>query len=334
MRPVVVTSVPLTGPIAAAGADAAAAAQLALDDAGAPAEHRIVDSRPEEGAPQTLELVRAVAGDPAVVAYLGDWHSRWSLTSLPVLEVAGLAQISFTNTSSGLAGASFFNVMPNDDALAADLVSWMIELGVERPFLLNWDERYGLDMRLLVHRCWAATGRRIAGAAGFAQGPEPPGALGDADAVFFGAAAEPAAAAALEQVHARAPAALLFGLDGLNHAGFAAALPGAVRGRLRIGSAALRGERLPAPGRAVLARLAASLGHEPDPHAVYAYEAMALALDALAAAGPDRAGIVRQLKRTRGRESVLGRYDLDAHGATTVGRGGRLVADGARLVPA
>jgi ABC-type branched-subunit amino acid transport system substrate-binding protein len=332
VRPVVVTSVPLTGPIAAAGADAAAAAQLALDDAGSPAGHRIVDSRPEDGAPQTLELLRGVAGDPSVVAYLGDWHSRWSLTSLPVLEVAGLAQISFTNTFSGLAGASFFNFMPSDDALAADLVRWMIELGVERPCLLNWDPDYGLDMRLLAAgppRAAASPARR-----GSCTGPSRPAPSATRTPCSSAPRPSRRRPGRWRRSTPPLPARCCSVSTASTTPGSRPRCPTRCARACASARPPSEGDRLPPPGRAVMARLAASLGHEPDPHAVYAYEAMALALGALAAAGPDQAAIVERLKQTRGRESVLGRYDLDAHGATTLGRGGRLVADGARLVPA
>ena len=43
---------------------------------------------------------------------------------------------------------------------------------------------------------------------------------------------------------------------------------------------------------------------------------MALAREAIAAGG-DRAAVVRALRSTRDRDSVLGRYSLDDHGHTT-----------------
>jgi branched-chain amino acid transport system substrate-binding protein len=334
VTPAIVTSVPLSGAVAGAGSDAAAAAQLALDDAGAPAEHRVLDAGPGLEGRHVAANARAALADDGVVAYLGDFHSISSLLSLPILEAGGLPQVSFANTFRGLAGTSYFNVMPDDEALAADLAGWMLELGVEDLYLLSVGEGYGLDMRLLVHRAWAAAGRRVAGASRLDDVADLPGDLERPHAVFLGAVAEPGAAAVLRDVNRRAPEALLFGMDGLAVDGFVGTLPGPVRSRLRIGSAALRGERLPAPGREVRTRLRAALGHEPDAHAIYAYEAMSLVLGALAAAGPDREAITRTLRAPRDRDSVLGRYSFTALGATTLGAGGRLVAAGSRLVPA
>jgi len=62
----------------------------------------------------------------------------------------------------------------------------------------------------------------------------------------------------------------------------------------------------------------------------YGYEAMALVLDAIAAGDGDRAATARAARATRDRDSVLGRYSIDADGHTTSTAYGRLaVIDGA-----
>lgn len=66
------------------------------------------------------------------------------------------------------------------------------------------------------------------------------------------------------------------------------------------------------------------------PMACYGYEAMALVLDAIAAGDGDRAATLRAARGTRDRDSVLGRYSIDADGHTTSTANGRLaVVDGA-----
>jgi branched-chain amino acid transport system substrate-binding protein len=56
----------------------------------------------------------------------------------------------------------------------------------------------------------------------------------------------------------------------------------------------------------------------PDPYAVYGYEAMRLALDAIDSAGADRAAVISWLFSVRDRDSVLGRYSIDRYGDTTL----------------
>jgi branched-chain amino acid transport system substrate-binding protein len=65
-------------------------------------------------------------------------------------------------------------------------------------------------------------------------------------------------------------------------------------------------------------------GGQPDPYAIYGYEAMALMLDAAdrdakANGGKvSRAGVVKEIFATKGRNSVLGTYDIDKNGDTTL----------------
>jgi branched-chain amino acid transport system substrate-binding protein len=331
MSPVVVTSVPLSGPLAHAGRDAAAGAQLALDDAGSPAEHRVLDAG--VGIDLAEANARDAAADPDVVAYLGDFHSSATEVSLPLLEAAGVPQVSFSNTFRALAGATYFNVMPDDERAVAGLTRWMAELGVERPFLLCDGDRYGDDMRWLVHRTWAASGRRVAGARSLFGETELPRDLGAPDAVFLGAVAEPATVSVLRNLAGQLPAAPVFAMDGLQDDALAAALPEEIAARVHVARGAMGTPELPPAGRAVMERIAAFLGHEPDVHAVYAYEAMTLAADALAAAGADRARVAAALRGTHERDSVLGRYSLGPTGATTLAATGRLRIRNGRFVP-
>ena len=60
---------------------------------------------------------------------------------------------------------------------------------------------------------------------------------------------------------------------------------------------------------------------QPDPYAIYGYEAMALALDALKRAGDkanDREAVIKALFATKDRDRVLGTYSIDENGDTTL----------------
>lgn len=94
------------------------------------------------------------------------------------------------------------------------------------------------------------------------------------------------------------------------------------------------GDQLPPAGREVGKRLRERLGHLPDPHAVYAYEAASLVLDALDRVGGDPAAFTVAMRGTRDRDSVLGRYSIDEHGATTLRTIGRLRVENGRFIPA
>jgi branched-chain amino acid transport system substrate-binding protein len=325
--PVVITSVPLQGPTGAVGSQAAEAARLAVEDAAGPVEHVVLDAGSGPFGEHVRDNALRAARDPDVVGYVGDFHSAATEVSLPLLEAAGVPQVSFSNTLRKLAGTTFVNVMPDDERAATALVAWMAELGVRRPFLLDDGEEYGMDMRWVVHRELAAAGVAVAGAERLFGEADPPPVPDDADAVFLGAVGDRAAGELLE----RLPELPLFGMDGLAFDGLARRLSPGTAGRLRLVRGPAAASDLPEAGRRMAARLGERAGGPVDPHALYAYEAMALLLDALADAGPDRAAIVARLKATRGRDSVLGRYDIDERGATTLPADGRLRIAGGRF---
>jgi branched-chain amino acid transport system substrate-binding protein len=315
----IVVSVPLEGPTGEAGADAAEGVLLAVEDAGSPVQVLVEDAGPGPCGRNVPVNAERAAANADVVAYLGEFHSAATEMALPVLEAAGVPHVSFSNTFRRLVGRSFVNVMPTDELQAAALVAWMAESGARRPFLADDGEDYGADMRWLVHRALAASGAPTAE---------------EADAVFIGGAIDDRTVALLSSLHERAPEAQLFGMEGLLSDELAAELPAEVAARLFVTAGPAYGDQLPPAGREVVERLRERLGHLPDPHAVYAYEAASLVLDALDRVGGDRAALTAAMRGTRDRDSVLGRYSMDEHGATTLRTIGRLRVENGRFVPA
>ena len=93
-----------------------------------------------------------------------------------------------------------------------------------------------------------------------------------------------------------------------------------------ITSANFPGAKFGPAGAAFAQRYRTRFGRGPGTWGAFGYEAMALALDAINRAGgptPDhRAAIAQALFATRDRDSVLGRYSIDADGDTTLRRFG------------
>ena len=75
-------------------------------------------------------------------------------------------------------------------------------------------------------------------------------------------------------------------------------------------------------GKDFLAAYKAKYGSsQPDPYAIYGYEAMKLGLDTIAklgAKGNDKAAVLAALLGTTSRSSVLGTYGFDKNGDTTL----------------
>jgi branched-chain amino acid transport system substrate-binding protein len=161
----------------------------------------------------------------------------------------------------------------------------------------------------------------------------PAAGAGQADALFLGGSLDDRTVGLLTGLHEQAPEAPLFAMEGLLWHELAAQLPAGVAARLHVTAGPAFGHQLPPAGREVMERLAERLGHSPDAHAVYAYEATSLVLDACARVGEDRAALTAALRETRDRESVVGRYSFDQHGATTLRAAGRLRVEDGRFVP-
>ncbi len=145
------------------GRDAADGARLALADAG-----RLVDPTVEAEyleAPTTPAEVganaRAATQDSTAIAYLGDFDSGATRTSLPITNAAGMLQVSPASAATDLVVAfpgsdeiselqatgrrTFGRVIPGDEAQARAAAGWVDELGIRTVSISgdNSDVRQG-----------------------------------------------------------------------------------------------------------------------------------------------------------------------------------------------
>jgi branched-chain amino acid transport system substrate-binding protein len=113
-----------------------------------------------------------------------------------------------------------------------------------------------------------------------------------------------------------------FGSDGIAERGFTDPREGGISPRLArrvlLTVATLAPHAYPPSGRAFFERYAQRFGDsEPDPYAVYGYEAMQLLLDAVSTVGASRSAVLQWLRSVSDRPSVLGTYGFDPYGDTT-----------------
>ena len=77
-------------------------------------------------------------------------------------------------------------------------------------------------------------------------------------------------------------------------------------------------DQLPASGQQFFKDYEAKFGGTPDPYAIYGYESMQLALDAIKRSKTgEKADIIKALFATKDRNSALGTYSIDANGDTS-----------------
>ena len=120
------------------------------------------------------------------------------------------------------------------------------------------------------------------------------------------------------------PDAKLYGPDGVAESGFVdpkdGGIPADVQARTKVSVATLPADQYPPEGKEFFAAYSEKYGEDnPDPYAIYGYEAMNLALDAIKRSETgDKADIIKALFSTKDRASVLGNYSIDENGDTTL----------------
>jgi branched-chain amino acid transport system substrate-binding protein len=338
--------------------------ELALERAGRRlGRYRILlrtvdDSNPQSGRwdpGQTTVNARLARTDPTTIGYLGEFNSGASAVSIPVLNRAGIPQISATDTAVGLTSASpaaspgepekyyptgvrtFARVVPNDSVQTTVDARLLKTEGCARTFVLDDGDVDGADTAASFQFAAQTAGLRVVGTQGYdpLAASYAPLALAvaatGADCVLISADTENHAALLTRQVAAALPHARLFGTAGLAESTFTnpteGGVPSALDPRLLITAAGLGPRSYPPAGRAFLATYARRYGM-PQPDAIFGYEAMSLMLDAISrATGHGRAVAERSKVRaaifaTRDRRSVLGTYSLDSGGDTSLRRYG------------
>ncbi len=129
-----------------------------------------------------------------------------------------------------------------------------------------------------------------------------------------------------KDVESACPDCKLYGPDGVAESGFAdpkeGGIPANVAAKTKVTVATLSPDQYPAEGQKFFDDYEAKYGEaNPDPYAIYGYEAMKLVLDTCEQLGPDcsdKQAMIDALFNTKGRESVLGTYDIDENGDTTL----------------
>jgi branched-chain amino acid transport system substrate-binding protein len=331
--------------------------RLALREAGNKAgrvtvRYRPLDASTRQAGTWTPEAISAnalrVARDDSAVAYIGELDSEASAISMPILNEAGVPQVSPTNTAVGLTtnepgsgrgepdkyyptgSRHYVRIVPKDTVQGAALATVMKEDGCTTVAMANDGEVYGAGLARNITTSLRDQGVDLL----FDESIDPKASSfralaararsGGADCFVFSGIAANGAVRIFEDVAAALPDARLYGPDGLAEPGFADPEEGGIRRsvarRVKVSVATLSPESHPPEGRAFFERFSETYGdRDPDPHAIYGYEAMRLVLDAIERAGStDRAEITKALFETKDRRSVLGTYSIDENGDTTL----------------
>jgi branched-chain amino acid transport system substrate-binding protein len=350
------SSYPLQGAGRAQSEAAVNGAKLALEQAGGKAGDIDVkydpldDSTAQAGnwtPEQTSANARKAAQDKSTAVYLGEFNSGASAVSIPILNEAGIAQISPSNTAVGLTsndpGATpgepdkyyptgkrtFARIVPKDTIQGAALATLMKEDGCTKVQLLNDKEVYGAGLASNIEASAKAQGLTISSneaidknAPNYRSLAQNAKAAKDDCMVFAGITANNAAQV-FKDFAAALPKAKLYGPDGVADTTFASpkdGIPTEVANRTKVTIATLSPDQYPPEGQEFFKSYTQKYGEaNPDPYAIYGYEAMQLALDAIKRSKTgEKADVVKALFATKDRNSVLGTYSIDKNGDTSL----------------
>jgi branched-chain amino acid transport system substrate-binding protein len=296
----------------------------------------------------TSANARRAAQDDKTAVYIGEFNSGASAVSIPILNEGGVPQISPANTAVGLtsddAGAdagepdkyyptgerTYTRIVPKDTIQGAALATIMKEDGCTNVGMANDKEVYGAGLARNIQSSAEEQGLKVA----FNEGIDPKAAnyralasraKGDGiDCFAFSGITANNAAQIFKDFSAAIPDAKLYGPDGVAEASFTnpeeGGIPASVAEKTTVTVATLDPNEYPPEGQEFFKQFSEKYGDDtPDPYAIYGYEAMNLALDAIERAGSaDKADILKALFETKDRQSVLGTYSIDENGDTSL----------------
>jgi branched-chain amino acid transport system substrate-binding protein len=306
----VYASLPLSGPVGWAGRDILRGAELALDRwTGDPAELVALDAHASDRDERAREHAQRAAADAGALAYLGDFHSSQVDATAPILSAAGLLQVAPGATFAGLGGATLVRLMPSDEGLARGIAEWLVQAGVRRVVIVHdGDPGYGDPVSGMCADAARERGVDVLRRAVWTQEEGAAADVAGAEAVLVVAIPGPGTTALWNELYGLDPGMWLLATDGLAVEWAARAIDPQAAAKTRFFTA------------------------QRAPWGFYGYEAMALILAAVAEGGGTRPGAVGAARATRDRDSILGRYSIDAEGLTTAPASGRLLIAGGELV--
>ncbi|HVW19024.1 MAG TPA: branched-chain amino acid ABC transporter substrate-binding protein [Solirubrobacteraceae bacterium] len=307
---------------------------------------------------QTTQNARKVAQDPNAVGYIGEFNSGASEVSIPILNQAGVPQVSPANTYVGLTTSepgtlkgepgkyyptgkrTYLRIVPRDTIQGLALARLMKSDGCKAVAVANDKEAYGAGLARVVILDAKKLSLKVlnAGSAGAGDGIDKTAAnyrslaskyqSAGADCFFFGGVTANGAIQLYKDINAAMPTAKLYGGDGVCESGFTnpkqKGVTPAVDKKFQCTIATLNLNSYPGGKNFLAAFKKAYNDPHPDPYAIYGYEAGSLFVATLTklglkATGKDgKANVLKALFATKNRHSVLGVYSFDKNGDTTL----------------
>ena len=350
----VYSSLPLQGPTASSSQQIVDGEKLALYDARGhvgPFGVNYVsldDSSPSSGLWEpaaTASNAKTAADDPSTIAYLGEYSSAATAVSLPLINAAGILQISPSSPYGGLTSSldagqdeperfyptgkrNFARLTPGDEKQALAQVELMHGLRVRKLYVLDDEDPFLTTLAQMVVGEAQNAGIEVIGhdsldmnATTSFSSQATKIAESGAEAVFFAGEPSKGAVSLFGELHNAGPNLWLLGPSALAEASFTQQLDNRAASKTLLTTSVLPASSYPAAARHVLVAYRKRFGGTPEAYVLFGFEAMSATLQAIRRAGVrgnNRQAVVDALFAQGPRDSVIGRYSIEPDGETTL----------------
>lgn len=293
---------------------------------------------------ETTNANKAV-NDPDVMAYIGPYNSGAAKKSMPLLNEAGLLQVSPAVTHTGLTKKdpggdpnepgvyrptgkiTFCRVCPADDTqgpLAADFAK--DELKAKTIFILDDKELYGQGVAGLFKRRCEQLGLKVLGHESINTRQNEFRSLmitvksKNPDAVYFGGTTQSKGGQIAKDMKDAGLTCPLIVPDGCYELAFITSAGEENLKNCYVTMGGIDASALTGPGAEFVKKYTTKFGNEPEAYAVYGYEAAKVVLEAIKKVGKkDRAAILAACLGTKDFDKgALGKWGFDENGDISI----------------
>jgi branched-chain amino acid transport system substrate-binding protein len=287
---------------------------------------------------QGAQNIKTFIADPAVMGVVGPFNSNVAKAEIPLTNDAGLAQISPSNTNTGLTKGddaktlrsshpntiAYFRVCTTDDRQGAAGAQFARKLGFKKVFVIDDNETYGKGLADVFEADFAKLGGTILGHEHITKNQQDFKALLTKvhslgpDAIFFGGTTSSGGGLVRKQMADVGLGSVAYiGGDGISDEEFIKQT-GSAADNSYYTVAAPETSKL-ATAKTFIAAYKKRFGEDPGPYSANAYAAAQIIIAAIVKSGasPTRAEVLKNVAATTSIDTPIGTIGFDANGDTT-----------------
>lgn len=275
------------------------------------------------------------ANNRSVIAVLGTFNSGCAKIEVPVLNRAGLLEVSPANTNPGLTKKwdvgepqkyyptgvrNYARVVATDDIQGPADAMWSQSLGFKKVYVLNDKQTYGFGVATTYRNAAKKLGIKVVGFEGWDAKASSYEALATrikasgAQAVFLGGIVCNNGAKLMQDIKSVDPKIQIQTPDGFSDPN----ANGSVANGAYISVAGEPPKALTGAGATFVSSFGKQIGTTPNPYAAYGAQAMDVALLAVAKGGGQRAATTKSVFGLTVTNGVLGNFTINSSGDTNL----------------